>query len=142
MGKTFFTTSATGVGGRTGTVSSNDSDLSFKLSRPKSFNGEGGDGTNPEELFALGYAACFGSAFQSVARKEKSDAKAAITVAVSMNEDETLGGYKLSIAISAEVADASSLDEAQKITSMAHEMCPYSKATRGNVDVSVDVKLK
>ncbi|EUJ23412.1 organic hydroperoxide resistance protein OhrB [Listeria grandensis FSL F6-0971] len=141
MGKTFFTTSATGVGGRTGTVSSNDSDLSFKLSRPKSFNGEGGSGTNPEELFALGYAGCFGSAFQSVARKEKSDAKAAITVAVSMNEDDALGGYKLSIAILAEVADVGR-DEAEKIVALAHEMCPYSKATRDNVKVTLDVKIK
>ncbi|MDT0109715.1 Ohr family peroxiredoxin [Listeria booriae] len=141
MGKTLFTTSATGVGGRTGTVSSNDTDLSFKLSRPKSFHGEGGSGTNPEELFALGYAGCFGSAFQSVARKAKSDAKAAITVAVSMNEDDALGGYQLSIAITAEVADAS-LEEAQKLVDLAHEMCPYSKATRGNVDVTLHVKMK
>ncbi|EUJ29181.1 organic hydroperoxide resistance protein-like 2 [Listeria floridensis FSL S10-1187] len=141
MGKRYFTTSATGVGGRTGTVHSNNSELTFKLSRPVSFKGEGGDGTNPEELFSLGYAACFGSAFQSVARKNKSEAKAEITVEIAMNDDDTNGGYKLSAKISGLIRGAEQA-EAERLMQLAHEMCPYSKATRGNIEVELETKTE
>lgn len=140
MGKVYFTTSATGVGGRAGTVASNNSDLEFELSRPVAFKGEGGGGTNPEELFSMGYAACFGSAFQSVARKNKSKAKAEITVEIAMEDDGADGGYKLAAKITGFITEATR-EEAEHLMQEAHKMCPYSKATRGNIDVELKTRI-
>lgn len=127
--KTLYTAHATSTAGRDGSGKTDDGRLSVKYSRP----GASGEGTNPEQLFALGYSACFGSAMAHVAQSQKLDAgEISVTADVSLNQDDN--GFFLSVTLN---ASASNLDEAatQKLIETAHTVCPYSKATRGNVDV-------
>ena len=131
-----YTGTATATGGRNGHVDSSDGLLSFDLSIPKSMGGPGKDGTtNPEQLFAAGYAACFGSAVDAVGRMKKLDTTgAAVTCAVSI--DKTDGGFQLSAELTVKLP-ALDKAQAQEVLEAAHAMCPYSKATRGNIDVAL-----
>jgi lipoyl-dependent peroxiredoxin len=134
-----YTASATSTGdGRTGHVRSSDGVLDFDLAVPKEMGGTGGALTNPEELFAAGYAACFHSALRGIARREKLTLEdTAITVDVGIGAREE-GGFGLTVAIEAEIP---SVDQAtaQRLLEEAHQVCPYSNATRGNVDVTLTV---
>jgi lipoyl-dependent peroxiredoxin len=134
-----YTASATSTGdGRTGHVRSSDGVLNFDLAVPKEMGGAGGALTNPEELFAAGYAACFHSALRGIARREKLTLEdTAITVDVGIGQREE-GGFGLTVAIEAEIP---SVDEttAMRLLEAAHQVCPYSNATRGNVDVKLTV---
>ena len=134
-----YTASATSTGdGRTGHVRSSDGVLDFDLAVPKEMGGPGGAHTNPEQLFAAGYAACFHGALKAVARKEKINlTDTAITVDVGIG-DNGQGGFGLTVAIEAEFP---SLDpaQAQDLLEKAHQVCPYSNATRGNVEVTLTV---
>jgi osmotically inducible protein OsmC len=134
-----YTASATSTGdGRTGHVRSSDGVLDFDLAVPKEMGGPGGALTNPEELFAAGYAACFHSALRGIARREKITLEdTAITVDVGIGQREE-GGFGLTVAIEAEIP---SVDEAtaERLLEAAHQLCPYSNATRGNVDVKLTV---
>jgi lipoyl-dependent peroxiredoxin len=133
-----YVTSATATGdGRNGHVRSVGGVLDFDLAVPKELGGPGGDLPNPEMLFAAGYAACLHSALKVVARRHRITlADTAVTVEVGIGATGTGGGMELSVAIEAELPG---VDEeiAQDLLDQAHHLCPYSAATRGNVDVSV-----
>jgi lipoyl-dependent peroxiredoxin len=132
-----YTASAIATGdGRNGHVRSSDGVLDLDLAVPKEMGGPGGALPNPEELFAAGYAACFHSALKTVARHQKITlTDTAITVDVGIGR-RAEGGYGLTVAIEAEIP---SVDEAtaRALIEQAHQVCPYSNATRGNVDVAL-----
>jgi osmotically inducible protein OsmC len=134
-----YTASATATGdGRNGHVRSVDGVVDFDLAVPKEMGGPGGPHPNPEELFAAGYAACFHGALKAVARSKKIElTDTAITVDVGIGPNGQ-GGFQLQATIEAELP---SVDEAtgRELIEAAHQVCPYSNATRGNIDV--DVKL-
>jgi Ohr subfamily peroxiredoxin len=135
--QTLYTASATATGeGRQGHVRSSDGVLDFDLAIPKEMGGPGGALPNPEELFAAGYAACFHSALKLVARNQKITlTDTAITVDVGIGPNGA-GGFGLSATIEAELPG---VDEATatKLLEAAHQVCPYSNATRGNIDVKL-----
>jgi lipoyl-dependent peroxiredoxin len=138
--KPLFTATAAATGGRNGHTATSDGRVSVDLSVPKAMGGPGRPGTaTPEHLFAAGYAACFGGALDFVAKQQKKDAaKASITCAVSIGPRDG-GGF--GIAVRMRVEDRS-LPQAElaALVKTAHEtICPYSHATRGNVDVQFDV---
>jgi osmotically inducible protein OsmC len=134
-----YTASATATGdGRSGHVRSSDGVLDLDLAVPKEMGGPGGALTNPEQLFAAGYAACFHSALKSVARRAKVDlTDTAITVDVGIGARDQ-GGFGLTVAIEAEIP-AVHPDRARELLEAAHQVCPYSHATRGNVEVTLTV---
>jgi lipoyl-dependent peroxiredoxin len=136
--KTLFTAHATSTGGRNGTSKADDGSVSVTLSVPKEMGGPGKPNTTtPEHLFATGYAACFGGALDFIAKQHKKDAsKATVKCAVSIGQREK-GGFGLAVVL--DVTDTS-LPQAdlQSLAEEAHEkICPYSHATRGNVDVKL-----
>jgi Ohr subfamily peroxiredoxin len=134
-----YTASATATGdGRSGHTRSSDGVLDFDLAVPKEMGGPGGHLTNPEQLFAAGYAACFHGALKRVAAKQKITlTDTAITVDVGIGPNGQ-GGFGLTVTIEAELP---SIDEAtaRDLLDKAHQVCPYSNATRGNVDVTLTV---
>lgn len=132
--KNLYTAHATSVAGRSGYVETDDQSLSFKLSAP----GSGEQGTNPEQLFACGYGACFGGAVSAVAKKrgiETGEVK--IQSEVSLNQDDE-GGFFLAVTLNATFSGLER-DKAVELVRAAHEVCPYSKATRGNITVELKV---
>jgi lipoyl-dependent peroxiredoxin len=138
--KPLFTATATETGGRNGHTEAIDGSVKADLSVPKEMGGPGKPGTTtPEHLFAAGYAACFGGALDYVAKQHKKDAsKAKVTTAVSIGPREG-GGFGLAVKLHVE---DKSLPQAElaELAQEAHEkICPYSHATRGNVDVQLDV---
>lgn len=135
--KTLYTARATTVAGRAGHSATDDKKLDLDLSPP----GSDGAGTNPEQLFACGYSACFGSAVDAVAKKEQAGVtQVSIHAEVSLHQDGD-GGFFLSVALDAELEG---VDEAtaRHIVGKAHHVCPYSKATRGNIEVELRVNGK
>jgi len=133
MTKTLYTAHATSTQGRDGKGKTDDGRVSVAYSRP----GSSGTGTNPEQLFALGYSACFGSAVEAIAKKQKIDTgEISVTADIGLNTDDE-GGYFITatLNVSLEKLDAA---ETQKLIETAHTVCPYSKATRGNVDVKLN----
>ncbi|MGA8900091.1 organic hydroperoxide resistance protein [Bradyrhizobium sp.] len=139
--KPLFTASATAVGGRNGHTEATDGSVRAALSVPKAMGGPGKPGTTtPEHLFAAGYAACFGGALDFVGKQHKKDAsKARVTAEVSIGPRDG-GGFGLAVKL--KVEDASLLrSELAAFAKEAHEkICPYSHATRNNVDVQIEVK--
>jgi len=134
---TLYTTRATVVGGRDGHVRSEDGLLDVQLSMPKALGGKE-TGTNPEQLFAAGYAACFQSAMAHVARTQKiALTGSTVTGQVGLAAQEV--GFKLEVALEVETQGLSQAD-AEALVATAHQVCPYSNATRGNVDVAITVK--
>ncbi|UCI30693.1 organic hydroperoxide resistance protein [Mesorhizobium sp. B4-1-4] len=132
-----YTAQAHVTGGRAGHGETSDGLLKVDLAMPKELGGPGG-ATNPEQLFAIGYAACFESAIRFVARKQKLSLQdAAMTATVSLLPNGE--GFKLGVALAAETKG---LDQAaaEALVSEAHKICPYSNAIRGNVDVALSVK--
>ena len=138
--KPLFTATATATGGRNGHTQSSDGSVTADLAVPKEMGGPGKPGTTtPEHLFAAGYAACFGGALDLVAKQHKEDAsKAKVTCAVSIGPREG-GGFGLAVKMHVEDKGIPQ-GELAKLVEEAHaKICPYSHATRGNVDVSFDV---
>jgi Ohr subfamily peroxiredoxin len=137
--ETVYTASATATGdGRNGHVRSSDAVLDFDLAIPKEMGGPGGAAPNPEELFAAGYAACFHGALKAVARSKKIElTDTAITVDVGIGPNGQ-GGFQLEVTIEAELP---SVDEAtgRELLDAAHQVCPYSNATRGNIEVQLNL---
>ncbi|TIS60892.1 MAG: organic hydroperoxide resistance protein [Mesorhizobium sp.] len=130
-----YTTQARVVGGRAGHAETSDGLLKLDLAMPKELGGQGG-ATNPEQLFAAGYGACFESAVRFVARKQKLPLQdAAVTATVSLHPNDQ-GGFRLGVALAAEIKG---LDQAaaEALVSEAHQICPYSNAIRGNIDVAL-----
>ncbi|WP_343315664.1 organic hydroperoxide resistance protein [Brucella sp. BE17] len=135
-----YTTQSTATGGRTGSAKTADGRLSVVLDTPKELGGQGGEGTNPEQLFASGYAACFLGALKFVAAKEKvsisPDSTVTATVGIGPREDG--GGFGLDVALEIALPGVEK-DNAQALVDAAHIVCPYSHATRGNLDVRLSV---
>lgn len=134
--KSLYTAEVTVKDGRTGNAKSQDGYLNHDLSKPESMGGDGSEGTNPEQMFAAAYGACFLEALKGVAKKENVELhNPRMVVKVSFNEEEEESkSYQLSAALNVidESVDTEQLDQ---IVRKTHQVCPYSKATRGNMDV-------
>lgn len=129
-----FTTSATAHGGRDGHITTDDYQLELELTVPKEIGGPGGDGTNPEQLFAAGYAACFQSALGAIARQSKLDvSNSTVTGKVSLYRTVG-GGFKLGVELQVSLPGVER-SAGENLIKQAHVICPYSNATRGNIDV-------
>ena len=137
--KPLYTAHGTAIGGRNGHTRSDDGIVDLDLSVPKEMGGPGKPNTGtPEHLFAAGYAACFGSACEFVSRQMKIIPKAiTVKTAVSIGEAPG-GGFGLAVEHDVELRGVSQAD-AQKIVAAGHEVCPYSRAVKGNVDVNIKV---
>lgn len=136
--QTLYTGTATATGGREGTATSNDGKLAISLSTPKELGGAGGAGTNPEQLFAAGYSACFIGALKHVAASEK----ISLGSDVAVTGDVAIGPIEVGFAIAVKLTvSLPSLEKsvAQALVEKAHQVCPYSNATRGNIDVVIEV---
>lgn len=135
-----YTASATAEGGRAGKVTSSDGTLNLALSMPKSLGGQGKENaTNPEQLFAAGYAACFDSALNLVARQARKRIESKVTAEISIGKDDD-GGFKLAAVLHVSI-NGISLEEAEELVDKAHGVCPYSKATKGNIDVKLTTRV-
>lgn len=136
--KTLYTAEALATGdGRDGHGRSSDGRLDFDLASPRELGGSG-DGTNPEQLFAVGYAACFHSALRLVARQEKADVSdSSVGARVSLGQIDG-GGFGLAVELEVTLPNLDH-DTAQALAEKAHQVCPYSNATRGNIDVTLTV---
>jgi osmotically inducible protein OsmC len=136
MAKVIYTARAHVTGGRDGHGRSDDGSLEVDLRRPKELGGDGG-GTNPEQLFAVGYAACFESALGVVARRDRIEAGE-----VSIDSEVSLlptgdGGFKLAVVLDVSVPAVDDRETAARLVKEAHQVCPYSNATRGNIEVDL-----
>jgi Ohr subfamily peroxiredoxin len=138
--KPLFTATATAIGGRNGHTETSDGVLKADLSLPKEMGGPGKPGAaTPEHLFAAGYAACFGGALDFVAKRQKRDAaKTKITCAVSIGPREA-GGFALAVKMRVEDRSIAQAELAALAREAHEKICPYSHATRGNVDVVFEV---
>ena len=137
MAREIYTAEAVVTGGRAeGHGRTSDGELEVDLRTPKEMGGTG-DGTNPEELFAVGYAACFESALGVVGRRERAEVgDVSITSRVSLLPNEKKG-FDLAVALDVTLPQVSDSDEAKRIVAAVHQVCPYSNATRGNIDVKL-----
>lgn len=131
-----YTAHATATGGRDGRAVSSDSAIDLKLSTPRELGGAGGDGTNPEQLFAAGYSACFIGALKFVAGREKIalPADTRIEGAVGIGQIPAGFGIQAELKISLPGIER---ELAEKLVAQAHQVCPYSNATRNNIDVNL-----
>ena len=132
-----YHTTAAATGGRDGQVTTDDGSLNLKLTTPKELGGAGGAGNNPEQLFAAGYAACFIGALKAVAPAQKlrvpNDATVTATVGIG---PRSAGGFGITADLKVTLPGLERAD-AQRLVDAAHQVCPYSNATRGNVDVGL-----
>ena len=138
--KVLYTTGATATGGRNGQVKSDNGILDLEVRMPKALGGANEDYANPEMLFAAGYAACFDSALNLIIKQAKvQTGETTVKAQISIGQREE-GGFGLSAALHAHIPGVS-LEEAQQLIEKAHEVCPYSNATRGNMDVKLTVSV-
>ena len=135
-----YRTEATATGGRTGEAATTDGALRVTLTTPKELGGAGGEGNNPEQLFAAGYAACFLGALKYVAaqRKVKVADQSTVTAAVGIGPREDDQGFGLDVALTIALPGVDA-PLARELVDQAHIVCPYSHATRGNVDVRLSL---
>jgi len=134
-----YTTRATSTGGRDGRSRVEDGKLAFTLSTPKALGGAGGDGTNPEQLFAAGYSACFIGAMKVAGQQLtiRVPAETQVTAHVGIGP-RSEGGFGITAELEITLPGLER-DEAERLVSAAHQICPYSNATRGNVDVKLTI---
>ncbi len=130
--KKIYSAEMVNTGGRTGESHAPDGSLALKIAPP---GGGGEHATNPEQLFAAGYGACFHSALKLVMQREKIQAESTVTAVVSLYEREPFD-YVLGVEITGHIAGVST-EKAEELLQKAHAVCPYSKATRGNIEVSL-----
>ena len=137
--KVLYSTQARATGGRDGRTGTLDGAFDTKLSTPKELGGAGGDGLNPEQLFASGYAACFIGAMKAVSGQVgvKVPAETSITATVGIGP-RSEGGFGLTVALAVMVPGVDKAD-AEKLVHAAHQVCPYSNATRNNIDVQLSI---
>ena len=137
--KSLYETSATVTGGRNGQVSSEDGALNLEVRMPKELGGSGSGYTNPEQLFAAGYAACFDSALNLIMHqsKVKSSSASSVKASVALHPNGK-GGFQLGVSLAVSIPGIERT-QAQELIEQAHQICPYSNATRGNIDVQLDV---
>jgi osmotically inducible protein OsmC len=136
--KILYTAQATATGGRDGRAVSSDNVLDVALSTPRELGGPGGPGTNPEQLFAAGYSACFLSALKFVAGKARITLPADSQVTASVGIGPIPTGFALKVELRVSVLGVPK-EQVQSLAEQAHIVCPYSNATRGNIDVSLVV---
>jgi osmotically inducible protein OsmC len=134
IAKALYTAQATVNGGRDGRAVSSDGVLNLQLSTPRELGGAGGPGTNPEQLFAAGYAACFLSAMKFVAGKEKVALPAETTITSRVGIGPIATGFGIEAELRITVPGLPS-EKVHALVEKAHAVCPYSNATRGNIDV-------
>jgi Ohr subfamily peroxiredoxin len=136
--KILYATEVTAIGGREGKATSEDGSFAVSLSVPKSLGGPGGAGTNPEQLFAAGYAACFLGAVKLVTRTKKITLPSEPSVTAKVAMGPVTVGYALAVELKVNLP---SIDRAvaEEIVAAAHQRCPYSSATRGNIEVKLTV---
>ena len=136
--KTLYEIGATAKGGRNGNVKSENGVLDIEVRMPKGLGGSNDDYANPEMLFAAGYAACFDSALNLTIKQSKIETgETTVTANVSIGQLEN-GGFVLATTLHANIPGVT-LDEAQSLIEKAHQICPYSNATRGNMEVELTV---
>ncbi|MCE2916615.1 MAG: organic hydroperoxide resistance protein [Rubrivivax sp.] len=139
--KAIYTAHATSTGGRTGTTESSDGKIKLQLSTPAELGGDNGPGTNPEQLFAAGYSACFIGAMKAVGARQKiavpADTSIAASVAIGPMTGKA-GAFCIAVELKVSVPGMERA-AAEALVAAAHEVCPYSNATRGNVDVTISV---
>ncbi|TDH19961.1 organic hydroperoxide resistance protein [Segetibacter sp. 3557_3] len=134
--KVIYTATATATGGRNGQVKSDNGVLNVQVKPPRAMGGANDDHTNPEQLFAAGYSACFDSALNLVIRQEKAKTgETSVTARVSIGSNDN-GGFGLAVELAVNIPGVS-MEEAQRLTERAHQVCPYSNATRNNVEVKL-----
>ncbi len=136
--KVLYTAHATSTGGRAGTSKSSDGVLDLTLTTPKELGGNGAVGTNPEQLFAAGYSACFIGAMKHVAMMQKIALPADTSIAASVGIGQIPAGFGIQVAMTVTIPGMERA-VAEKIVAAAHQVCPYSNATRGNIDVTLTV---
>ena len=138
MTDALYTASATATGGRTGHAVTSDGALEVDLVVPSELGGDGGPGTNPEQLFAAGYSACFLSALSLMAGKRGIDTSAAtVTADVSLRSEGR--GFGLAVDLRVRMPGVER-ELAEKLVAKAHQVCPYSNATRGNIEVTLTIE--
>ena len=136
--KAIYTAAATATGGRNGHVMSDNGVLDVQVRAPKVMGGANDDYTNPEQLFAAGYAACFDSALNHTIRLEKvKTGETSVTAKVSIGPLEG-GAFGLAVELAVNIPEVS-IEEAQRLTERAHQVCPYSNATRNNIEVILTI---
>ncbi len=133
-----YTAKATATGGREGTAKTDDGRLDIKLSTPKGLGGDDGEGTNPEQLFAAGYAACFIGALKFVAGSEKIALPADTHINSEVSIGAIEGGFGIAVKLAVSLGDMDKA-AAEELVNKAHQVCPYSNATRGNIEVELSV---
>ena len=136
--KTLYQTKVTATGGRNGIVKSENGVLELNVKMPKALGGANDNYTNPEMLFAAGYAACFDSALNMIIKQAKiKTGETSVTANVAIGTLET-GAFNLAVDLHANIPDVS-IEVAQELIDKAHQVCPYSNATRGNIQVNLTV---
>jgi lipoyl-dependent peroxiredoxin len=136
--KVLYKAHATATGGRDGRAVSSDKILDVKLTTPKELGGGGGGGTNPEQLFAAGYAACFIGAMKFVAMQKKVALPPDVSIDSTVGIGQIPGGFGIEVDLQVRVPGMAKA-EAEALVQAAHRVCPYSNATRNNVDVRLSV---
>lgn len=134
--KVLYRATATATGGRDGRAVSSDNVLDVKLTTPRELGGAGGDGTNPEQLFAAGYSACFIGALKFVAGREKIALPADASIQGNVGIGQIPNGFGIEVELKISLPGLPR-DQAESLVQMAHGVCPYSNATRGNIDVTL-----
>jgi lipoyl-dependent peroxiredoxin len=139
--KALYTAHATSVGGRTGHTTSSDDKIDLQLSTPKELGGDSGPGTNPEQLFAAGYSACFIGAMKGVAAQQKIHLPADLSIDAEVSIGPMTGkpgAFGIAVSMNVMIPGMEHA-AAEALVAAAHEVCPYSNATRGNIDVNLKV---
>ena len=138
--KTLYEATSTAMGGRAGHVTTEDGKLDLNLSIPKSMGGDGGDGVNPEQLFGSAYAACFGGAVQLMAKKKRIELSNDFSVTATIGFCEDEDGAFLEATLDCYIPGVD-IETGESLINKAHEICPFSKATRDNITVNLNLLL-
>jgi len=138
LDKVLYTAHATSTGGREGTSKTSDGSLNVKLTTPKELGGNGAAGVNPEQLFAMGYSACFIGAIKAVGMQTKTQIPADTSINASVGIGPIPQGFGLQVALEVHIPGMEK-SQAQALVEKAHQICPYSNATRGNIEVKLSV---
>ena len=138
LDKVLYTAHATSTGGRAGTSETSDGVLKLSLSTPKELGGAGGPGTNPEQLFACGYSARFIGAMKAVAARQKIALPAEVSITADVGIGPIPAGFGIQVAMAISIPGMERA-AAEALVAAAHQVCPYSNATRGNIDVTLTI---
>lgn len=136
--KTLYEATSTAVGGRSGQAATEDKKIDVNLSVPKSMGGDGGSGVNPEQLFGCAYAACFGGAMEVIAKKKRIDIGTDFSVTATIGFCEDADGAFLEATLDCYIPGVD-VKTGESIINLAHEICPFSKATQDNITVTLNL---